>query len=303
PDKSKIYKNYQWDKKTLLEHVEQNPEQENKILQQMPLRDFNNLAAEVNDNVSPEHKTAVTPFSEKFGDIGKITNVFNKAQIFLSKTLKKITPEFVLKTPSHKEIHGSISQELSQSLEPEKKNATQPKEKEKEEKAKEPFEIRLLKKNEIDFPYFLKEAKDYQARVKLLRVKWPDKFPDFSRKLTKFLNNLPESNIVRRRTPVHEWTLPYTIKDNKTQKVYFLLLGAELSTKKLGMSYSSSQNEYTFSCFFSFGVMNGDESFGNSTDERKIHTNTFFMYDFRNKQVQEKAWDFFHEILKKEKQL
>lgn len=290
PQKKEIYKKYAIGNKTIEQIITENPDQEIKILQQLPINVFNDITAEINEAVSEELKTEVESFSENVGEFAEATESFNKAQTLARFSLKKLKAFIINKT------EDPVVQEPVEPAPP-----IEPEEPEPPEEEKVSFEVIKIKKNQIDFPYFQKETAAYKQKLAMLRTKMGVNFTDFSKNLSRFFASVSESAYIRRRTPTHEVIYPNLIKETRGDTVtnHLLILGAEAKSKQLGMGYGakSAESAFSFTCFFVYGCDQDQQEMGNSIDTRNARGVEFKIYDFKNPAVQNIAYEFYQLVM------
>ncbi len=287
--KQEIYSKYVIGGKTIKEIVAQDPSKELEILQKLPLGVFNDITSEVNDNVGDELKTEVDPLSENKGGFAEVTKQFEEA----------------------KEVAKSPIAKLKAFISGKKEETTEPViEKPEEEEPPPPpvvlepkFDLFKVKKNQIDYPYFQKEASIYKAKMSLIRVKMGTKYTEFNKTLGKLFANVTDSSLIRRRTPKHEVIYPFLIKETLGDKItnHLLILGAEVKAKQLGMGYGPQTNESThsYTCFFQYGCESENPILGEIQDKRNARGIEFNIYDFSNDSVQKIALKLFDLVMKK----
>lgn len=291
--KREIYSKYLIGDKTIDQIVQQNPEKEIEILKQLPLSVFNDITAEVNEAVSEEMKTQVDPFSESHGEFSEVAREYEEAKNVAKSPISKIRE--LLKAKKQKE--QPIQEEAAETV-PEPEPDPQP------EADPEPvYEVYKVKKNQIDYPYFLKEAANYKSKLSLLRVKMGPKYNDFNKKLGKFFSNVSDSALIRRRTPKHEIVYPHVVKETFGDNVmhHLLILGAEVKAKQLSMAYGtkSAEDMYAFNCFFMYGTDVKLDTLGEIIDTRNARGMEFHMYNFTNPGVQKKMLEIYNVVMNK----
>ncbi|NQU63566.1 MAG: hypothetical protein HQ517_04690, partial [SAR324 cluster bacterium] len=293
PQKLVIYKKYVIGNKTIEQIVAEDPTQEIKILQQLPINVFNDITAEINEVVSEEMKTAVGSFSENKGPFAEATNSFSKAQTLARLSLKKLK---ALVINSKEESDGQeAEEELEEPVIPEEEPPPPP------EEEKVSFEVIKIKKNQIDFPYFQKESSAYKQKLALLRTKMGVNFTDFTKVMSRFFANVSESSYIRRRTPTHEVIYPNLIKETRGEIIinHLLILGAEVKSKQLGMGYGAKSGEsaFNYTCFFLYGCDQDQYDMGDVIDTRNARGVEFKIYDFKQPAVLAKAFEFYQRVM------
>jgi len=289
PQKNQIYKKYAIGSKTIDQLVAEDPSQEIKILQQLPINVFNDITAEVNDVVAEELKTNVDSFSENKGEFAETANSFKKANKMARMSLKKLKSMVISKK---NESEQPIAEEPPVEEEP-----PPPPE------VKKAIDIVKIKKNQIDFPYFQKETASYKQKLSLLRVKMGTNYTEFNKKVSHFFANVSESAYIRRRTPKHEVIYPHLVKETLGDDVtnHLLIIGAEVKSKQLGMGYGakSGSDAFSYTCFFIYGCDQEPSDMGTVTDTRNARGVEFKIFDFKEPAVQKKAFELFQLIMDK----
>ncbi|MDH5560482.1 MAG: hypothetical protein OEY59_06455 [Deltaproteobacteria bacterium] len=289
PKKFEIYKNYSIEGRTLFEIISENPAREIEILKQIPINVFNDLTAQINEEVSSEDRTKMEAFSENHGEFAESTTQFKKAKQLAKQSVEKI-----------REVVSQIIEKPKPKAEPPPPEPVP--EPEPEKPVVPTYKVTRIKKNEIDYPYFQKTLGNYPQKLALQRVKSDkEKYIDFIKRMTKMLNNINESVLITRRTPKHEWVIPYTIKETVGEKIteHFLIIGAEVKSKQLSMGYSAkaTQSNYAFTCYWLYGKSEMDPAMGKSTEKRNIKGREYFEFDFANAEAQKKAYQMFDIVM------
>lgn len=288
PDKENIYSRYSIGGKKLNEIIAENPAAEIESLKSLPSSVFNDLMAEINNEVDDNLKTAVDPCSENEGEFAEATQKFNKARNIGKLSLNKLKA-FVKKTV--KKIPEDVEQpkEIKQEIVPPVVEETT-------------YEVIKIKDKQIDYPFFLRETKGYTQKLSLLRVKMGSQYTQMNKGLNKFFNSVSESAVIKRRTPKHEVTYSHLIKEKQGDNVttHLLILGAEIKAKQLGMAYNASgQSAFSYTSFFVYGNDTQDNAYGDIVDTRNARGVSINIFDFVNGEVQKKAVEFFDMVMKK----
>jgi len=285
PQKNAIYEQYKIGDSTLAELIAKDPGREVEILQQLPYELFNDLTSKVNEEVDEELKTKVETFSDSFGDFAEVKSKFEQALEVAKLTIDKIKEKFLSPEPS--------APPEVKAPEPEPEPEPEPK---PEEAPKEiSFKVIPVKKNEIDFPFNVKSNADFSKRLNILRAKMGNQaYGELNKKLSKLFSNTSESAMIQRRTPKHEWVMPYLVKEflgDDVVQEHLVVLGAEVKAKGLGMGYSASsgQNAYQFTCFFNYATAQPEPSFGAPIEQRSVRGQPFSEYTNVEPLVREKA--------------
>ena len=288
PKKKEAYRLYMLGTKTLEQIVEETPEKELEILHQLPLNVFNDLTAEVNEEVAETEKTAVDPFSENHGEHAialKNVKEAKRAATFSLKLLKSFVAG-KRDNPVNDETVATPKPGLPSKPEP----------------VKSTYEIIKIKQNQIDYPYFQKETTNYKQRLALLKVKMGiELYNEFNNRLSKFFASVADTAIIRRRTPKHEVIFPHYIKENIGDQTikHILILGAEVKSKQLGMGYGtkSASDTFSFTGFFVYGSEVPSPSYGAAIDTRNAMGATFQIYDFTNDSARNRAFEFYKMVM------
>lgn len=289
--KREVYQKYCIGDKTIDQIVQEDPQKELEVLKQLPLAVFNDITAEVNEVVSAELKTEVETFSENHGEFARVNEEFEKAQSIAKSPISKI-----------KEMLKGKKEASNEAPEPVPEPEPEP---EPEPPAEPTYAVIKLKKNQIDYPYFQKEASTYKSKLSLLRVKMGSAYTEFNKDLGKFLSTITDSAVIRRRTPKHEVIFPHIIKETLGDDVthHLLLLGAEVKAKQLSMAYSTSataaEDTHSYTCFFMYGTDLPNESLGEIIDKRNARGIEFHMYNFASADVQKQAMKMYKIVMKK----
>lgn len=294
PIKQEVYNRYQINNKTIAKWVEEVPEDELKILRQLPTNIFNDLTAEINDRVNVKDQCGIDTMSEKHGEFAKTEKQFNKAQKLATYTIEMLK-EFIEKAmpSSSPEVKTPAPPELEEpEIEP--------------VRIEEPeFEIFQIKKKQIDFPYFQHSVTDYKQKLALLRLKMGvDVYTKYNASINQKLNSINESSVIQRRTPKYEVVLPFHVIERKGDDItnHLVILGAEVKAKALGMGYSatgSSNKSYT--AFFVYGCDKENPEMGAIKDTRMGRGINFNGYDFVEPAVQKKFLELYELIVEKGK--
>jgi hypothetical protein len=287
PKKQVVYAKYSLGDKTIQQIVAEHPEREIEVLQQLPISVFNDITAEVNQEVSSDLKTDVEAFSENQGQFAKDAAGFVQATSIAKSSLQKLK-----QLVSKKKTVVPVVPEPEPEPEPEVPIVETP-----------VYEVIKIKKNQIDFPFFHKETGRYKQQLALLRVKMGDRFAEFSRRMSQFFVNVSETVLIRRRTPKHEVIYPNLIKETKGEQVthHLLILGAEVKAKQLSMAYGAKSGEgaYAFTCFFVYGCDQADPTLGEARDIRHARGIDFHVFDFAHPAVLERAFAFYQLVMEK----
>jgi len=149
-----------------------------------------------------------------------------------------------------------------------------------------------------------KNIADFSKQMNILRGKLgPEGYKNLARDVTKILSSISETSLIQRRTPKHEWILPYLIKETKKGQVieYFCLIGAEVKAKQLGMGYQKGglQSNYQFTPIFIYGTNDSEGDYGAKVDQRNVRGQLLNEYSSQNEHVVEQFLKFFEMIKEK----
>ena len=243
--------------------------------------------------VDPSEQVAGEIFSENYGNFAETLQKFDKAKKAAKLGLSKLRQMVGLaKTPEP--VKTETPPEPEPTLQPEPA-VEAPKETR--------FEVVKIKVKEIEYPYYVRSVADFQKRLNLLRAKLGAAgYTDLNKKISKFFNQTAESSFIQRRTPKHEWILPYVVKQylgNDLVCQHMVLVGAEVKAKGLGMGYSASagQNAYQFTGFLVYATDRPEPKLGAQIDQRNYRGINFPEFSLTEDEVRERALKFFDIIL------
>ena len=283
PRKYEVYKKYMMHGKTLLQLVVEKPEDEASLLQQMPAHTLNDMASQVNEELPDEMKIGAVPGSENFG-------LFHKLKKSLESAVEMVRAPIEV-----------LRKKVTEQPEVPWEHATDEPQVEEEPKVEPPrWEIHLLKKTQIQSPFLLDSIATFQAQLNAQKVKMGPKWNGFAKYTADILDKTPEMRTIRRRTPKHEWTLPYNVRyvvPGEETREYLFVLGAEAKAKGRGMGYNAKE-QYSFSPYFVFATDTPEDGFGEPVGDRPIAGGKQLKeYDFKVSPVMNKALEIF-EVLK-----
>ena len=295
PRKWEILDNYTMGRKTFSEVIEKTPELEITLLKRLPKNIFDDLMAEVNDSIQNEEDRApVDPMSEKFGEFSKQFVLFEKAKELAQKSIQAIR-KYLGKSdrpePSWKDM---VSKEQND------KNTNESED--SDDTFDTQYNIKILKKKEIDYPHFCEVNSEFSKQISLLQTKMPpDQHTRFQKTVSEYLSKISESAIIKRRTPRHEWAVNYQIQEKwgETENNQLLILGAEVKRKQLSMGYSSGNDEdFEFKTYFVYGSEEILIEMGNPVETRKVRNKTYHIYNFTVPSVINKVMKLVEEVTK-----
>lgn len=271
PIKRQILESYRIGRKSFQEVIDSKPDMEITLLKRLPKHVFDDLIAEVSENVGVEDQVTMDPMSEEVGEYAQTFRLFEKAKQIAEKSIEAV-----------RNLFGSSEEEYD-----DEDDDTGPEESE--------FKVRNLKKSEIDFPYFCPENSKFSKQMSLLQAKMPsDLFTKFNRKVGAFLAKVSDSNLIKRRTPRHEWSAPFMINETIGDEAhsYLLILGAEVKNKQLSMGYGKGlDEEFEFKPYFVFGSKSKMISMGRTMETRKVSGKVMQIYSNSNQNVIEKVME------------
>lgn len=290
PRKFEIYKKYTMHGKTLLELIDETPHRERELLQQMPAHALNDMASRVNEAVPEELKVGVVPESQNFGFYHQLKQRLVGAVDMVRAPIEALRE----KVERHEEPAPLAEPPLPGQPAP----PPEPIEEEPEPVPEPRWEVTLLKKNQLNRHFFMDSVAGFQNQLTALRARMKGQWGEFSSYVSDLLDKTPEIKSIRRRTPKHEWVMPYRMRrvlPDETQE-YLLILGAEARAKPRGMGYQARE-AYNFSPYFVFATDAEEEGFGESIGERIVTGNALKEYSFQQGAVTRKVMELL-EVLK-----
>ncbi len=292
PRKWEILDNYTMGRKTFSEVIEKTPELEITLLKRLPKNIFDDLMAEVNESIqNKEDQAPIDPMSEKFGEFSKQFILFEKAKELAQKSIQAIR-KYLRKSdipePSWKNMVPN--DELAGESE------------DNDETLETQYNIKILKKKEIDYPHFCEVNSEFSKQIALLQSKMPPaEHTKFQKTVSEYLSKISESVIIKRRTPRHEWAVNYQIQEKwgGIENNQLLILGAEVKRKQLSMGYSSGNDEdFEFRTYFVYGSEEKLIEMGNPVETRKARNKTYHIYNFTVPSVINKVMKLVEEVTK-----
>ena len=290
PAKQKVYEKYEVDGKTIAAWVKESPEKEIPLLKQIPANQFNNLVAQVDEQVDDSLKVDIPSMSESHGEMNQFKKGVKETKKFSKAPLEKLKSFFSRKKKEKPPIEKTKSVA-----------ETQPQRQEPEVEPTLEIKITPLQKKQIPFFYLCASASKYKAKLSLIKIKMGGEYVNLSRIATKLFHKFGENGVVKRRTPKHDWTIPYLFEYilGEQSTDYLFILGGEASVKAKGMGYSSG-DEYSYTPYFVFAAAEPEEEFDPSIGERIVSGRKFLEYDVNNPKVRNKAVELMYLIEKKE---
>ncbi|MBF0287765.1 MAG: hypothetical protein HQM14_08095 [SAR324 cluster bacterium] len=284
PEKQKIYETYEIDNRTIADWLEEDPSQEIPLLKKLPLNKFNNLIAQVDENVDDDLKAEMSSMSEKHGEMAEFRTETKKAAKMAKSPLNKL-----------KSFLGFGKKEEELPMEEAPTNTTPEPEPEPE------WKITSLNIKQAPYYYLCQSASKYKGKLAMVRTKMGGEFENLNKLVAKLMKAFGESGVVRRRTPKHDWTVPYLMKYvvGDTSTDYLFILGGEAKVKSKGMGYSTG-DEYAYTPYVVFATAEPDEQYGAIEGERPVRSRTFNEYSITNEAVRNKVVEFMQLIQEKE---
>ncbi|MDX2469146.1 MAG: hypothetical protein QNL04_01080 [SAR324 cluster bacterium] len=247
PKKDEIYINYMLGEESISEILEKNPKRELELLKKLPLNLFNDILAGFQGKIA-EPKLPFDPMSEEVGEFAESFTLFHSALEIAKKPASFLKNMFTKKS-FEEAIDFDAPLEFDS---PEKQEASEPNKKEEgtTESPKSKFTVKRLTKEEISFPFLVASTSEFNRKLVLLQSKMtPPKYQIFNNRIRELFTTKSDNAFCKRRTPKHEWTLPYMFTETEGAKIteHLLILGAEVKTKELSMGYGSKDQDQKFS--------------------------------------------------------
>ncbi len=283
PVKQEIYKTYEIDNRTIASWVEEDPSKEIALLKKLPINKFNDLIAQVDEKVEDELKADIPSMSEKHGESSNFKESTKKGVQLAKSSLEKL-----------KSFLGFKKENQAEPLEPDQLPPTPPLQEAE-------WRISALKAKQVPYYYLCQSASKYKEQLEVIRAKLGAEFQILAKLVTKLMNAFGESGVVQRRTPKHDWVIPYSMKYivGDTSTDYLFILGGEAKIKSKGMGYSTG-DEYTYTPYVVFATAEQDEQYGNTAGERPVGQKTYSEYSIGNPAVKNKVIEFMQMIKEKE---
>ena len=287
PLKEEIYDRYCLNNISIAQLVKDKPENELKILQQLPTNIFNDLIAEIDCKVSRDKRSGVSTMSEKYGEVAVVQRHYQRARKLVACSVGKLKK--IIKTDK---TSAKITTKPRVA-------ETSPTREETE------YKIFAIKKKQIDFPYFQHSTTGYKQRLSLLRIKMGSEvYKEYNATVTQKLQTVSEGAFIQRRTPQYEIVMPFHLIEKKEEEVinHLIIVGADVKAKALGMGYSAvSSDNKTYTAFFVYGCDREIPEMGDIMGTRRGRGVDFNEYDFVHPQVQEKFLELFQLTMDKGK--
>ncbi len=286
--KLEVFGMYKIGDRSFQDVIEATPEMELTLLKRLPKSIFDDLIAEVNEAVADEDKSPVDPMSEKTGEFARQLLLYEKAKKLASKSVSALR-RFLSRLRSDGE---KVKQPENQNNGPEQASP--------EPVAATSIQVKKLKKSEIDFPYFCKTNSSFSKQMKMLQTRMPaDQYSVFNKKVRDYLSKVSENTPIKRRTPRHEWAVPFLILEGDEDTAQLLILGAEAKSKQLSMSYGSGVDQnYDFKPYFVYGSLGEQYRMGNADETRKVKGKVFQIYSSVEPRVIEMMMKLLDQVIK-----
>lgn len=262
--KYKIYQRYLVQGKSLLEWISEDPEKERQLLNGMSAHSLNDMASQVNEALPEEMKIGELPESKDFGFYRQLKENLTSAVDMVRapiETLRKIVEDEGPPPPEEEEQKPTLPADLPAAPPPKADSAPQ---------AEAPhWEVTLLKKNQVPKPFLADSTVEFNTRANVVKARLGSEWKAFSSYVSQLLENTPEMATIRRRTPKHEWSMPYRLRwvAPDEQKEYLLVLGAEVKARPRGMGFQKEE-AYNFLPYYVFATNVEDEDYGTPAGER-----------------------------------
>lgn len=245
PRKFKMYSQYKVRGKSLLAWITEAPESETELLMEMPTPEFHAMVGQIDEQMPAGEKMGFDAETEKFGLYHKL-----KAQLVEATGLAKAPIQTLRQIVADAEAAPAPAAPPPKPVEPH-------------------WEVTLLDKGRITLPFLTAQAAEFPAQLAAFRTKMGSAYSEYAGFAEKLLDNTPEMSQVRRRTPRHEWTMPYHVKrvfPDDTRE-YLLVIGADVKAKPRGMGYQVKE-AYAFAPYLVFAAARAEDGFGEPVGER-----------------------------------
>ena len=287
PAKQNLYKTYEVDNRTIASWVEEDPSKEIDLLKKLSINKFNNLIAQVDENIDDELKADMPSMSEKHGEMAQFKKDTKEGIKLAKSPLDKLKSFLAFKKKS--KIGSSEPSQLTP-IAPIGEPEPEPK-----------WRIVALNAKQVPYYYLCQSSSKYKSKLSIVRTKLAGEFQNLNNLVTKLMNAFGESGVVRRRTPKHDWVIPYSMKyvvgDSSTD--YLFILGGEAKVKPKGMGYSTG-DEYNYTPYVVFATAQQDDQYGNIDGERQVGQKKYCEYSIANPAVRSKVVEFMQMIKEKE---
>ena len=278
PHKFKAYSKYRVRGKSLLNWINEEPDREAELLLEMASPEFNEMVGEINEQLPKAEQVAIDPDTEKFGLYHELRKQLREATARVKAPIETLRKDV--------EEGGPLPEPESPEPEPEPEPPPEPK-----------WEITLLKKTRVAHPFLQTPSAGYPTQLTALKQQLGAEHREFAQYVSKLLDSTPEMNTIRRRTPKHEWVMPYHLRRTLPEETldYLLILGAEVRAKQRGMSYQARE-QYNFTPYMIFGAAQPEEGFGEAIGKRPAAGIEFDEYPLTPSAVRQKALELLDKI-------
>ncbi len=268
--KMSVLEQYMLGNRSFREIVKQTPEKEIQLLKKLPYEVFNDLVAHVNETVDREDRAEIDPLSQAKGEFSQQLKLFRKAKELTKKSTQAI-----------REYVGTMKESINKTINVVIPRTQTEKEPEKQQLELESnFQLRLLKAEEINFPFFHQEDHEYPEHLGLLKSSIPaEKQEEFKNNVDSLLNSAGEERLLSRNSPMRERVLPILVKE-KTKygtSMQFLILGTSSSDNgelNTGEALAASRTIP----FFVYGSKVRNFEMGETVESRTIMEKSFHVY-------------------------
>lgn len=295
--KQEVFEKYKFGSKTFAQITANRPEMEISLLKKLPKNVFDDLIAQVNDGLDPEMQVPVDPMSEKFGGFARELLKFKTATVLAKKSVEAIRM-FIAKTNKRKQSVETVPP-VQQKQEEVDRNVPR--------KPPKELKIQLVKGEDISFPFFCENNSHFSRLLKLFKIKLqPARYADLNAKIKILLSQTQEKLRITRRSPRHEWAVPFVIHEAGTSEYtgQLLIIGAELKAQNQGMGYAAdSKQAYSFQSYFVYGAEKRYGDLGTISETRRVKGDRYFIYDVSHPRVISRALKLIDSIVSRQDSL
>ena len=281
PKKDDIYLNYMIGEESISEILQKTPKRELELLKNLPPDIFNDILAGFQGKIS-EPKLPFDPMSENIGEFSESLKLFTVALDIAKKPIA-----FLRELVSQKSFDEEVNFDAPPEIEASQKV---PKQLDEETETLKPeFTVKRLNKEEISFPFMVTSNSEFTRKLTLLQSKMtPPKYQEFNNRIRELFTSKNDNAFCKRRTPKHEWTLPFLITETEGARIseHLLILGAEVKSKELSMGYGSKgqDQKFSFTGYYVYG--NSGSQFGLTPQEgRNVRGKELHIYDASNSDI------------------
>ncbi|MCP4753719.1 MAG: hypothetical protein GY866_22775 [Proteobacteria bacterium] len=279
--------------------VEENPDQEAKILDSISVEEFNDIAEEINEKVDDELKAPIATLSKKRGSFAKFHKTFVKAQSLAKMSVDKMKKSIGKSLSMGKKKKEMKPIDLPETTRVEEKPA-----------AVVPFHIDVLETHQIDFAYLMEEVEAYDKNLDFIERKLGDDFNKLRSDIWKVFTNISDRHFSRRKEgDLNEWALPFYLRHVEGgEEEHLLVLGAKIvrQDKDADLKASLTGKEtaklalHEVRPYFVFATNESENSFGTAIKVRKVKTVDFYQYKFYMQTVLDQVTKTIDWILKQQ---